>query len=318
MKLSVKNTLVVVAVILAVSAIYAYALVSKMPVASWHMINVNSGKLQGDANLLIVGDQTIMIDAGYVSEARKSVIPYLKKLGIKKIDHFFVTHAHRDHYEGLAVILDAGISIKNLYYKVPASEIRDCCYNKANFLKFIRYAEERGAKLVQPKTGFKLSLPNNSTLEILHAQEGNLPDAKLDVNDLSFIMKWRIKDVSVLFTGDLNKKLGKVLARDARMRSEFLKMPHHGATSLAPNAFLDSVNPDYVLVPGPEWTWCGERGSRPREWTISRKIPTWVNGINGNIRVEFTGDGAVVTPEKTDGRCKLRAFGVMSIKNINR
>ncbi|HDZ79497.1 MAG TPA: MBL fold metallo-hydrolase, partial [Gammaproteobacteria bacterium] len=121
MKLSIKNTLVAVAIIVTVSAIYTYALVSKMPVASWHMINVNSGKLQGDANLLIVGDETVMIDAGYASEARKAVIPYLKKLGIKKIDHFFITHPHRDHYEGLAIILDAGISIKNLYYKVPAS-----------------------------------------------------------------------------------------------------------------------------------------------------------------------------------------------------
>jgi competence protein ComEC len=281
------------------------------------MINVNSGKLQGDANLLVVGNKTVMIDAGYASEARKEVIPYLNELGIKQIDHFFVSHPHKDHYEGLAVILDAGISIKNLYYKIPAADIKDCCYSKRDFMKFINYAKDRGSKLIQPQTGFKLSLPHNSTLEILHAQEGNLPDAKLDVNDLSLIMKWRIKGTEVLFPGDLNMKLGGILSTDQRMRSEFLKMPHHGAESLAPNSFLNTVNPDYVLVPGPEWTWCGERGLRPRVWAIARKVPTWVNGINGHIKVEFKRDETVITPERVDGKCKLKEFGKMLINNNN-
>ena len=268
------------------------------------MINVNAGKLQGDANLLVVGNEIIMIDAGYASEARKAVIPYLSELGIKQIDHFFVSHPHRDHYEGLAVILDAGISIKNLYYKIPSPEIKDCCYNKSDFLKFINYAKDSGSKLIQPKTGFKLTLPLGSTLDILHAQEGNLPDAKLDINDLSLIMKWHIRGTDVLFTGDLNKKLGGVLARDSRMRSEFLKMPHHGAASLAPNAFFDNVSPDYVLVPGPEWIWCGKRGFRPREWIINRKVPAWVNGIHGHIQVDFKRNETVVRPEKADGKCR--------------
>jgi competence protein ComEC len=274
------------------------------PTASWHMINVNSGKLQGDAHLLIIGNTTVMIDAGYASEARIGVIPYLNELGIKQIDHFFVSHPHRDHYEGLAVILDAGISIKNLYYKIPAEDIKDCCYSKHDFLKFINYAKDRGSKLVQPETGFKLSLPHGSTLEILHAQEGNLPNAKLDVNDLSLIMKWHINDSTVLFPGDLNKKLGKVLSKDTRMRADILKMPHHGAASLAPNKFFEAVKPAYVLVPGPAATWCSDRGSRPRKWTISKKLPTWVNGLHGHVKVEFYREEILISPERADGKCE--------------
>ena len=91
-------------------------------IASWHMINVNAGKLQGDANLLMIGDQVVMIDAGYAQEAKTVVVPYFQKLDIKQIDHFFISHPHRDHYEGLARLLYAGIKIKNLYYKVPDPE----------------------------------------------------------------------------------------------------------------------------------------------------------------------------------------------------
>ena len=49
-----------------------------------------------------------MIDAGYAQEAKTAVLPFLQKLGIKKIDHFFISHPHRDHYEGLAPVIDAG------------------------------------------------------------------------------------------------------------------------------------------------------------------------------------------------------------------
>lgn len=313
MKLSNKLSIAIFfSLLLSLASYLIFIQVTDQPDASWHMINVNSGKLQGDAHMLRIGNSTVMIDAGYASEARIAVIPYLNELGIKQIDHFFVSHPHRDHYEGLAVILDAGIKIKNLYYRIPAPEIKDCCYDKHDFLKFINYAKDRGSKLIQPQAGFKLSLPNASILEILHAQEVNLPGINIDVNDLSLIMKWHINDSSILFPGDLNLALGRKLATDQRMQADFLKMPHHGSESLAPNSFLDAVNPDYVLVPGPEGNWCGDRGARARKWTIKRKVPTWVNGINGSIVVEFSSDETIITPEKVDGKCKARAFGEIS------
>jgi len=128
-------------------------------------------------------------------------------------------------------------------------------------------------------------------------------------------MQWRVNGLTVLFPGDLNKKLGGILSKDHRMQSDFLKMPHHGATSLAPNTFFESVDPGYVLVPGPEQVWCGDRGARARKWTIARKVPTWVNGINGNVKVEFKKSETLISPEQADGKCKLREFGQLSIQN---
>jgi len=296
---------------------FTLSVCSEGPPASWHMINVNSGT-QGDANLIVIGDTTVIIDAGYIREAKANLVPYLKQLGISKIDHFFISHPHRDHYEGLAPVLDAGIKIDKLYYKIPADEVRDCCYSKSHFLKFVNYAKDHGATLIQPKTGFSLSLPNGSSLEILHAQEGNLPGTVLDVNDMSLIMKWYVNGLSVLFTGDLNHTLGEYLVADKRMEADIMKMPHHGGRSLAPNAFFDTVNPGYVLVPGPKSVWCSERGTRPREWVKTKMIPTWVNGINGNIKVEFARKNTTITPERASGDCKLKAFGTITFENSTR
>ena len=97
------------------------------------------------------------------------------------------------------------------------------------------------------------------------------------------------------------------------MRSDFLKMPHHGARSIAPNEFFDQVDPAYVLVPGPKWIWCGERGAQARDWVERKQLPVWINGIDGNIKVDFFDDHIVITPEIVSEECKLHAFGRMEI-----
>jgi len=290
---------------------------SSEPEATWHLVNVNATKLQGDANLIQTRNSVTVIDGGYYGEAEKHLIPYVATLGIKAIDHFFVSHPHRDHYEGLIALLDAGITVSNLHIRMPPKHICDReipwgCDMK-DIRSFVQKAIDHGVSIHHPEAGFLYQVTPNSTLEILHAQDDDLPTSTIDVNDLSLIMKWSINDTTVLFTGDLNDKVGAVLSSDPRMRSDFLKMPHHGATGIAPNEFFDRVDPDYVLVPGPKWIWCGERGAQARGWVERKQLPVWINGIDGNIKVDFFDDHIVVTPEIDSKECKKYAFGRMEI-----
>ena len=287
------------------------------PEATWHLVNVNATELQGDANLIQTPNSVIMIDGGYYGEAEKHVIPYVTALGIKAIDHFFVSHPHRDHYEGLIALLDAGITVSNLHIRIPPKHICDReipwgCDMK-DIRSFVQKATDHGISIHHPEAGFLYQVTPNSTLEILHAQDDDLSSDTIDVNDLSLIMSWSINDSTVLFTGDLNRKVGTILSSDPRMRSDFLKMPHHGATGIAPNEFFDQVDPDYVLVPGPKWIWCGERGAQARDWVERKQLPVWINGIDGNIKVNFFDDHIVITPEIDSEECKLHAFGRMEI-----
>ena len=290
---------------------------TKEPDATWHLVNVNATELQGDANLIQTPNSVIMIDGGYYGEAEKHVIPYVTALGIKAIDHFFVSHPHRDHYEGLIALLDAGITVSNLHIRIPPKHICDReipwgCDMK-DIRSFVQKAIDHGISIHHPEVGFLYQVTPNSTIEILHAQDDDLPTGTIDVNDLSLIMKWSINDTTVLFTGDLNDKVGTVLSSDPRMRSDFLKMPHHGATGIAPNEFFDQVDPGYVLVPGPKWIWCGERGAQARDWVEQKQLPVWINGIDGNIKVDFFDDRIVITPEIDSKECKLHAFGRMEV-----
>ena len=274
------------------------------PEISWDMINVNANRLQGDAHLLRVGEKVVLIDAGYYSEAKSDLVPFLQAQGVETIHYFFISHPHQDHYEGALAIIESGIKIERLLYKEPAREVLDCCYSRPHLVEFMGKMVKNGVQVYQPQKGYRLDLPHHSHIEILHAQEGNLPDKKVDVNDLSMVMRWTVNNHTVLFTGDLNKNVGTLLSNDPRMQADILKIPHHGGRSLVPNAFYDQVNPDIAFVPGPEWIWCGERGAQTRAWVAKNKVPVWVNGTDGHVRIRFKGEEVKILPSRPSHLCR--------------
>lgn len=267
------------------------------------MVNVNAANLQGDAHLLRIGNTTVLIDAGYYSEAKSHLIPFLQKSNIQNIDYFFITHPHRDHYEGALAILESGISITHLFYKEPARDVEDCCYSRSHFVWFMGKMVAKNVRTFQPAKGYLLELPYGSILEILHAQEGNFPDKKVDVNDLSIVLRWTVNGRKVLFTGDLNTAVGTFLSSDIRMKADIIKIPHHGGRSLVPNSFYNRVDPDLVFVPGTKYIWCDERGAQTRKWVAENKVPTWVNGTDGHVSINFKGDKIAVSPRRPIRKC---------------
>ena len=285
-----------------IAALIAYRALGTVTI-SWDMVNVNSGRLQGDAHVLRVGDKTVLIDAGYYEPAKAELAPFLLKNGIKQIDYFFITHPHRDHYEGAIAVIEAGIPIRTMFFKEPARDVVDCCYSRSHLVWFVAKMIKMGTITKKPETGFELDLPHASKLILLHAQEGNLPKAKVDVNDLSMVMKWSVLGKEVLFTGDLNHTVGDFLSTDARMKADILKVPHHGGRSLVPNTFYDRVNPKAALVPGPEWVWCGERGTQTRDWVEQARVPTWINGVDGHVQTVFSLFDVTFSPSQPENTC---------------
>jgi len=277
----------------------------------WHMINVNFGRNQGDAHLLINGNVTTMIDAGYQGEAKAMVVPYLRKMGIKKIDHFFVSHPHRDHYEGMEAIQNAGIPIRNIYFNMPVESVRDCCYQRSHFLKYINAAKQRGARLHDIREGFKLEYSKDSVIEVLHAHRGTrINNRNVDVNDMSLIMRWTVKGWKTLFTGDLNHNVGTFLSTDKRMKADILKVPHHGGYGIAPKQFFENVGAQFNMFPGPAWVYTGERGALATTYSKANKIPHCVDGINGHVVLRFK-DKIMLSSQKPSFYC---ANGALNIK----
>jgi len=72
------------------------------PTMKVHFIDVD----QGDSILVEENGHFMLIDAG-VNEKGATVVKYLEKLGVVKLDYVIATHPHNDHIGGLDTVIDA-------------------------------------------------------------------------------------------------------------------------------------------------------------------------------------------------------------------
>lgn len=273
------------------------------------MVNVNIDT-QGDAHLVELPNGVVaLIDAGYSSQAEKSLAPLLIRKNIKSIDYLFISHAHRDHYEGAFSILKAGINIKRLMvHRPPGLESicqADCCCVYSSFNELTQILPT-----VVLTVGQKINLSENVWIKIIDLWKDG--DSMTDINDTSVIMKLETSNYSILFAGDLNKRRSKRLVGNQTIKADILKMPHHGVESMAVSEFYETVNADVFLAPCPKNIWLSERANRSRQIADENNIETFVNGIHETVtfmgysdRYKISGTGKYFESER-----------ISSVKNI--
>lgn len=268
----------------------------------WTMFNVSPKVGQADCHLLEFPDgKKVLIDAAEGWDAQGTALGFLQQAGVKHLDLVVLSHVHWDHYGRLIDIINSGITVDRVALSLPGSrEIADveipwgCNWDDVqNLLKFLRdhnipyWTPQFGEKLVEmTQSGV------TSALEVVcHYDAINSPVGRTDVNDTSMLVRLRHGRIKALFTGDLNMALGAWLATsDFDLGADLLKVPHHGTDGLAPNEFFDRVAPKAALVPSPRDLWYSLRSKRAREYFTSRKIPTYVSGVNGNVKVSIGED----------------------------
>lgn len=294
--------------ILAISSFYRESIRKKIFPFEWVTINL-PGPIQGDAHLLRFNETYWLIDTGY-REAANTVITFLKENNISTLDKIFISHPHFDHYGGIVPLLQSGIKIHEIYFNIPSKEFClkepwGCFYHEIS--EIITKVEEYHIPIKRMKMGDNYEfqtllgtiLPNYYRLkaEIIHLYENsNSPIGDLDFNDQSAIMLITHGSARFLFTGDLNAKLGFYLSKsnDERIKNiDILKVPHHGATSLAPDSFFYTTNPKYMIVPAHQRLWCEDRSNQVRSYTQDKNLlrlkNIFVAGFDGNIKVNSYG-----------------------------
>jgi competence protein ComEC len=259
----------------------------------WTAIDVNSAELQADANLVrFANGQNYLIDAG---DANGKLVSELKNKRVETIEAVIISHAHQDHYGGLAALLNSSIHVKRVFFNTPARSVCDSekpwgC-NYADVENTVKLVRDHGVEVSAVSAGDVMFRDGKASLEVLYAYDGiKTPVGPTDINDMSLIMLLSNDDMKVLFTGDLNRSLGTYLAStgDVRLKAQFLKMPHHGAESLAPNSFFDWVDPRVVVVPAPAKLWHSDRCQPARDWVEGKRLVHYVTGSSGNFSVTLT------------------------------
>ncbi len=181
----------------------------------FYMIDVG----QGDGFYIRVDDINIVVDC------YENTLEFLKDHGINHIDYLILTHSDEDHIlEANRIISEQSVNqiILNAYddYEIKGSNIRR-----------IKAGE-------QIDIGSEVVEFYNPILDY-----GN-------TNNNSLVFKICIGDLDFLFTGDIESKAEEQIIEkyENKLKSDVLKIGHHGSDTSTSNAFLDIVSPKYALI----------------------------------------------------------------------
>lgn len=199
---------------------------------------------QGDAILIEspIGYQ-VLIDGGRNNRAVLRELPKAMGFFDRSIDMVVATHPDSDHIGGLIDVLKryevATVLMTNNEGGTPAYDA------------FIEAVKKEGATILDAKRGQVYDLgvgeTGSTTLTIL------FPDRDvrtLENNTSSIVARLSYGEADMVFTGDSPSAIERYLVAldGTALRSEVLKLGHHGSRTSTDAQFLEMVQPKYGII----------------------------------------------------------------------
>lgn len=196
-----------------------------------HYIDVG----QGDSILLQQGGHNMLIDTG-TNDSTDSLISYLSKQNIGKIDYLVLTHPHEDHIGGADKVIEK--------FNVGTIIMPKITQTTKTYKDVVAAMNTKKLKAEAPVPGSAFKL-GDANCEIL----GPINSNKEDLNTYSIVMKVTFGSNSFMFTGDAQTSNEKdMIKKGYNLKADVLKVGHHGSRTSSSEAFLEAVNPKYAVI----------------------------------------------------------------------
>lgn len=187
---------------------------------------------QADAILIENNKKYMLIDAGNNEDGEK-LVAYFKKLGITKFDIVVGTHAHEDHIGGMDDIIN-NFEIEDFYMPEVITTTK-------TFEDVLDALEVKQVAFQTPIIDSELVF-ENSKVKVL-----SVSDDDSDLNDTSIVLRLKYGTTSFLFTGDATEKIENIIL-NKEIKSDVLKVSHHGSSTSNSLSFLKRVSPTYAVI----------------------------------------------------------------------
>ena len=240
----------------------------------------------GDSALIETGARNILIDGGLWGKGRSVVLPYLKERKIAKLDTVILTHQHGDHYGGLTEVIEG----------VPVGEVitNGLTHPAKAYGKFMEAVKKSGAKYRVVRGGEDLDWGGGVKAKVLQVGGTGIP--KDDYNNNSVVVRMGFGNVHFLFAGDMEADEEKALLSSGYdVKSQILKVGHHGSSSSSTYALLKRVHPLVAVISIGEENRFGLPHSSVIDRLESLGCKVYRTDLDG--RVVVTSDGKTWTVE---------------------
>lgn len=243
---------------------------------------------QGDAILIITPfhRRTVLIDTGGMltfekeawqvretaTTAGEKLVSIIKAEGVKKLDKVFLTHADQDHVGSLRELAE-GLPIDAVYFPKGAE-------GNAAFAAVLLELQSQHQVSLYPALG-KVALKINADL-VFHILAPLAPGE--GGNEDSLVIQTSIGGLDWLFTGDLGEEGEEVLMRTyPDLKTDVLKIGHHGSATSSSEGFLDHVQPELALISAGKQNRYGHPDAQILERLELRNIPIFRTDRQGAI-----------------------------------
>lgn len=175
---------------------------------------------------------TILIYTGKNEyKIKNEVIPYLKSIGIKKIDYLIITHGDLDHIGGSITLIN-NFQVKNVIL------------NKGTFTDL---EKELIKNLNKKKIPYQININkinlSNHTIYLLNNTKYN------NENDNSIITYFTYQKYKFLYMGDASITTEDNLLENYNLNNiSILKVGHHGSNTSSSKDFISQINPSISLI----------------------------------------------------------------------
>lgn len=247
---------------------------------------------QGDAFLLEKDGKFVMIDTGDI-EHRDQIVALLHKYQVKEISKIIITHPHADHLGGMNAIF------KN--FKVDAIYDDGMPANTGSYKNYLQQIKSRKIPYHVLKAGDELDFFDDvkfhvlGPVSVIKDQKGNS-----DFNNNSIVGRLTYGNFSMLFTGDAEKEEeATILKKGGTLKSDVLKVGHHGSRTSSSPAFLKAVSPKDAFIS------CGQGNDygHPHKVTLQKlekaKINIYRTDRNGTVTLTTDGSKYQISKERS-------------------
>lgn len=196
---------------------------------------------QGDSLMIAFPNNkgNILIDTGGIVNFTKTnyeiststIIPYLKSIGIKKINYLVLTHGDFDHM-GEAVNLVNGFKVEQVVFN--CGEFNDL---EKELIKVLNQKKIKYYSCVK-----ELNIDNNKLYFLQTKKYDN-------ENDNSNVIYTKLNGYKFMFMGDAGVDKEKdILDKYNLSNVDVLKVGHHGSKTSSNKEFIDEINPKYGII----------------------------------------------------------------------